>query len=335
MNRIGFRNFISAFALGVALYSGSAAAEETWRIGTVVAPPSTLGVIVDEMAQSITTATNGAIKGERLQQPNEQEIAQNVIRGRYEMAYISSIGLAPAIPELAVLNIAYLWSSAEERDYVTDKYIVPMVQETLAKNGLTLVRYGEGGWMNLFCRIACVDPEQIKGMKVRISPTASDQMMFTRLGANHVTMTLADFFPSLQQGLVDAGSLTFGFYAVGPAASAAPHYVFTRHGHQSMFLVAHTAYWDKLTEEQRKAIEAAVLPTTEIRQRVANEDKPSAERHLKQGGFVHDLTPEQRAKWEAVVTPGHPELIAALGPRAKEIYDAVAKGKEEFKAMAK
>lgn len=335
MNRNRFLSVVPSFAIAMMLNASSASAAETWRIGTVVAPPSTLGVIVDEIGQSIEEATNGAIKGERLQQPNEQEIAQNVIRGRYEMAYISSIGLAPAIPELAVLNIAYLWSSPEERDYVTDKYVVPIVEDILAENGLTLVRYGEGGWMNLFCRTACVEPGQIRGMKVRISPTASDQMMFTRLGANHVTMTLADFFPSLQQGLVDAGSLTFGFYAAGAAASAAPHYVFTQHGHQSMFLVAHTRYWNQLPEEQRKAIEAAILPTSEIRQRVAEEDAPTEKRHLAQGGFVHQLTPEQRAEWAAVVTPGHADLIAGFGPRAQEIYDAVMKGKAEFEAMSK
>jgi TRAP-type C4-dicarboxylate transport system substrate-binding protein len=335
MNRNGIASYISALAISLLMQAGSAAAQENWRIGTVVAPPSTLGIIVDEIGASITKATKGAIKGERFTQPNEQEIAQNVIRGRYEMAYISATGLAPAIPEMGVLNMAYLWSSAEERDYVTDKYVVPIVADILSKNGLSLVRSGEGGWMNLFCKTACLDPEQIKGMKVRISPTASDRMMFTRLGANHVTTTLADFFPSLQQGVVDAGSLTFGFYVVGPAASAAPHYVFTRHGHQPMFLVAHSAYWNKLRDEQRKAIEAAVLPTSEIRQRIAGEDAPSAERHKKQGGHVHNLTVEQRAKWEARITPGHAELIGSFGPRAKEIYDAVAKGKKEFQAKAK
>jgi TRAP-type C4-dicarboxylate transport system substrate-binding protein len=96
-----------------------ASAQDAWKIGTVVAPPSMLGVIVDDLAKQITEATKGGISAERFQQPNEQEIAQNVIRGRYEMAYISATGLAPAIPEMGVMNIPFLWSSAEERDYVT------------------------------------------------------------------------------------------------------------------------------------------------------------------------------------------------------------------------
>ncbi|RDV04707.1 TRAP transporter substrate-binding protein [Undibacter mobilis] len=332
-----FRRILSSVAVLAAslLAHGSANAQENWRIGTVVAPPSVLGIMVDEMAASITKTTNGAIKAERFQQPNEQEIAQNVIRGRYEMAFISATGLAPAIPAMGVLNLAYLWSSPEERDYVYDKYVVPLVTDLLAKNGLTLVRTGDGGWMNLFCKAACVSPEQMSGMKVRISPTASDRMMFSRLGANYVTMTLADFFPSLQQGVVDAGSLTFGFYVATPAAAAAPNYVFTRHGHQPMFLVVHTKYWEKLTADQRKAIEASILPTSEIRRRVGEEDVPTEARLKTMGGHAYHLTAEQRAKWAAVVVPGQPEVVQSFGPVAKDIYDAVLKGKEEFRTKAK
>src|SRR5512139_582937 len=105
----------------VTFASAPATAQDTWKIGTVVAPPSMLGLIVDDLAKQVTDTTNGTIKAERFQQPNEQEIAQNVIRGRYEMAYISATGLAPAIPEMGVMNIRCLWSSAQERDYVSDK----------------------------------------------------------------------------------------------------------------------------------------------------------------------------------------------------------------------
>jgi TRAP-type C4-dicarboxylate transport system substrate-binding protein len=328
-------SFIATCFVGLLLQAGPATSQENWRIGTVVAPPSVLGIMVDEIAAAITKASNGLIKAERFQQSNEQEIAQNVIRGRYEMAYISATGLAPAIPAMGVLNTAYLWSSPEERDYVIDKHVAPVVADLLSKSGLTLVRTGEGGWMNLFCRTACVAPEQVKGMRIRISPTASDRMMFTRLGANHVTMTLADFFPSLQQGLVDAGSLTFGFYVATPAAAAAPNYVFTRHGHQPMFLVAHSKYWNKIPAAQRKAIEDAILATSEIRRRVAEEDEPSEARLTKIGGHAHRLTAEQRAKWAAIVTPGHEELVKTFDPQAKQLYDAVVKGKKEFRAAAK
>lgn len=335
MNRRSLVSYVAVAMTTVFLQANSVAAPETWRIGTVIAPPAVLGVIVDEMAASITKATGGEIKGERIQQRNEQEIAQNVMRGRYEMSYMSVAGIAPAIPELAVLSMPYLWESTQERDYVTDKFAVPLVAKILADHGLTLVRYGEGGWINMFCRTACTEPETLKGMKVRISATAGDRMMFSRLGANYVNMTLGDFFAGLQQGIVDAGALTFGFYVSGPPARPAPHYVFTEHSQLAMFLIAHRAYWDRLPEERRKAIENALISTAEIRKRVADEDIPATKRQLSQGGFVHALTPAQRAKWAALVTPGHAELVESFGPRGRQLYDEIVKGKEEFRKTKK
>jgi TRAP-type C4-dicarboxylate transport system substrate-binding protein len=305
---------------------------ETWRIGTVVAPPSMLGVLVDEMAAAIGRATNGTLRAERYQQPNEQEIAQNVLRGRYEMAYISSTGLAPAIPELGVLNMPFLWASEAERDSVTDRVVTPLVAQFLANRGLSLVRYGEAGWTNLFCATACTRPEMMRGMKVRVSPTAGDRMMFERLGSNGSTMSLADFYPALQQGVVAAGTLTFSFYLIGPAAQAAPHYVFTQHSHQPAFLVANTGRWNRIPAEQRSAIEAAVAPVSELRRRVAEDEIPKMEQHRGRGGFVHVLNDEERHAWAQVITPGHDGLIAGFGGRARELYEAIQRGRQEYAA---
>jgi TRAP-type C4-dicarboxylate transport system substrate-binding protein len=314
------------------LASTGTSAQETWKIGTVVAPPSMLGVIVDDLARQITEATQGVVKAERFQQPNEQEIAQNVIRGRYEMAYISATGVAPAIPEMGVMNIPFLWSSAEERDYVTDKFAVPLIAQILESKGLVLVRSGEAGWTNMFCKTACTTPDKLKGMKMRVSPTAGDKMMFGRLGSNGVTMTLADFYPALEQGVVNGGTLTFSFYLIGPASSSAPHYIFTQHAHQPAYLVANKTAWAKVTVEQRAAIDKALLTADAMRKRVQDDEVPKRQVHKSKGGFVHDLTPEQRAEWAKVIVPGHEALVASYGGRAKELYDLIQKGKTEFKA---
>jgi TRAP-type C4-dicarboxylate transport system substrate-binding protein len=291
-----------------------------------------LGVIVDDLAKQITEATGGAIKTERFQQPNEQEIAQNVVRGRYEMAYISATGLAPAIPEMGVMNIPFLWSSAQERDYVSDKFAAQLIGQILDAKGLVLVRAGEAGWTSMFCKTACTSPDTLKGMKMRVSPTAGDKMMFERLGSNGVTMTLADFYPALQQGVVNGGTLTFSFYLIGPAASSAPHYVFTQHSHQPAYLVANKAAWAKVTPEQRAAIDKALLTAQVMRKRVHDDEVPKREMHKSKGGFVHDLTQEQRAEWAKVIVPGHEALVASYGGRAKELYDLIQKGKAEFNA---
>ena len=209
-----------AVALAAAALGSHAAAQEAWKIGTVVAPPSMLGVIVDESAAAIGKATGGKITAERFQNPNEQELTQNILRGRLEMGYISATGMAVAVPEMGVLNMPYLWRSEGERDYVLDKVIPPLLEQILAARGITLVKIGEAGWTSLFCKTACTTPDKMKGMKMRVSPTAGAKLFADRLGVNGAGMSLADFYPALQQGVVDAGDLTFSWYAVDRSGQA-------------------------------------------------------------------------------------------------------------------
>lgn len=320
-------------ALALVLSVGTATAQQAWKIGTVVAPPSMLGIIVDEGAASIKNSTAGRISAERHQIANEQEIAQNLIRGRIEMAYISATGLGVAVPEMGVLNTPYLWTSEKERDYVSDKFVAPFLETLLGSKGLTLVKPAEAGWTNLFCKTACTTPDKMKGMKMRVSPTAAAKMFAERIGVNGVGMSLADFYPALQQGVVDAGDLTFSFYLIGPAASAAPHYVFTRHNHQPAYWLAHKATWDKVPPADQAAIVKGLPSTVEARARVAGDEAKKIEQFKAKGGFPHELTDAERAGWAKVVVPGQKALIDSFGGRAKEMFETIQKGKKEFAAL--
>lgn len=320
-----------AVALAAAGMAAHAAAD-AWKIGTVVAPPSMLGIIVDEGAAAIGKATGGKVTAERFQNPNEQELTQNILRGRLEMGYISATGMAVAVPEMGVLNMPYLWRSEEERDYVLDRVAQPMLEQILQSRGLVLVKVGEAGWTNLFCKTACTSPDKMKGMKMRVSPTAGAKLFAERLGVNGSGMSLADFYPALQQGVVDAGDLTFSFYLIGPAAQAAPHYVFTRHNHQPAFFIAHKATWDKLPADQQKAIVAALPDPATSRKRINADEEPKKAMHKSKGGFIHELTDAQRAEWAKVVEPGLPQLAESYGGRAKELFALIQKGKQDFAA---
>jgi TRAP-type transport system periplasmic protein len=64
---------------------------------------------------------------------------------------------------------------------------------------------GEVGWNDVVCKKACLTPDAVKGMKVRVAPSPASKMFWTSLGANGVQMPLSELFPALQSGLVDGG----------------------------------------------------------------------------------------------------------------------------------
>lgn len=325
---------LSAIALTCAAVgvTTSAWAQKTWKIGSAAQPGTVLVQFVDETAQKIGENSKGELKAERLFIGNEQEATQQVVRGRIEIGSISYTGTSVLVPEASVLNMPYLWVSTAEKDFVTDKFALPVLRKIFEAKGLVILGLGEVGWNDVVCKKACLTPDTVKGMKVRISPSPASKMFWTSLGANGVQMPLSELFPALQSGLVDAADLPFPYYVTTPAAQSAPHYVLTQHLHHGSLIVANKAAWDALTPAQKQAVQASVPDANRMRRAVEAELKPKMDDFKKKGGFVHELTAAQRAEWRKLVQPNQEALLKDMGPAAPELWAAIQKGKAEYAA---
>lgn len=317
---------------GLAATTSAAWAQKTWKVGSAAQPGTVLLSFVDELTQKVAAGTKGEIKMERLFIGSEQETVQQVVRGRLEIGSISYTGAAGLIPEASVLNMPYLWLNAAERDFVTDKHALPVMKKIYEAKGLVILGLGEVGWNDVVCKTACLTPASVKGMKVRVSPSAASKMFWSSLGSNGVQMPLTELFPALQSGLVDAADLPFPYYVTTPAAQSAPHYVLTQHLHHGSTIVMNKALWDGLSPDLRKAVTGAVPEVARMRKAVDDEVKPKMEEFKKKGGFVHELTTAQRAEWRKLVEPNQEQLVKDIGGAAPELWAAIQKGKKEYAA---
>ncbi len=305
---------------------------DDWKLGSPVRPPNVMSQFIDTLSEGTRAGTDGNINIELNHNFNEQAIVDQLIRGRLQMAYVSAIGLSVAVPEMKMLAAPYIWDNDEQRNFVTDEKLQPMLEEILADKGLALVRFGEAGWSNVYCKFACTDPDSLSGIKSRVSPNDAAKTFWDQMDTNGVQLPLTETWPALQSGVVDVGDLTFSFYLITPAAEVAPHYVFTKHIHTPALFVANKQLWDSLTEEERQIIRDSAPTTQEMRDIIiANEDVVAKE-FIEKGGNVHYLTDEQRTKWREKVVDGLPAFVDGLGGRSRELYELIEAGKAEFAA---
>jgi TRAP-type C4-dicarboxylate transport system substrate-binding protein len=284
------------------------------------------------VADKLTKSSNGEIKAERLFVGNEQEIVAQLVRGRIELAAISSNASSVLIPEMSLLYMPYLWSSDAERDFVTDNYAVPVMKKLFEAKGILLLEMGDVGWSDVFCKKACLTPADVKGMKVRVTPSSTSKLFWGALDTNGVQMPLSELFPALQSGLVEAGDLPFMFYITTPAAQSAPHFVRTRHQHLAATLLMNKALFHKLKPEQQKMVMDARWDVAQLRKATVDTEQPKIAEFRAKGGFVHELTPAQRAEWAKLVEPHRHKLVAEIGGAAPQLWAAIQKGKQEFAA---
>jgi TRAP-type C4-dicarboxylate transport system substrate-binding protein len=316
----------AAFALAAA----SAQAQTSLKIASAAQPGSVLIGFVDETADKINKGSNGALKAERLFIGSEQEITTQVARGRLEMGSISYTGTSVLIPEAALLNMPYLWKSDAERDFVTDNFALPVMKKIFESKGMVILGLGDVGWNDVVCKKACLTPADVKGMKVRVSPAPSSKMFWGSLGTNGVQMPLSELFPALQSGLVEGADLPFLYYITTPAAQSAPHYVMTRHLHHGSTFVINKGVWDKLTPDQQKLVAGARPDVARVRKEVHDTETPKMAEFKAKGGFVHELTPAQRAEWAKLVEPNQQKMVDEIGGQSAELWAAIQKGKQEY-----
>ncbi len=299
-------------------------------MGSAAQPGTVLLGFVDEFTQKVAANTKNEIKVERLFIGSEQEATQQVVRGRIEIGSISYTGTSGLVPEAAVLNMPYVWNSTAEKDFVTDKFALPVLRKIYESKGLVLLGLGEVGWNDVVCKKACLTPDSVKGMKVRIAPSPASKMFWTSLNANGVQMPLTELFPGLQSGLVNGADLPFLFYVTTPAAQSAPHYVMTRHYHHPSTFIVNKGLFDGMKPELRAKLLKALPDANWARKQVADTEGPKMKEFVAKGGFVHQLTDAQREAWAAVIRPGQAEMVQAIGGKAQEVMDALNNGKKAW-----
>ncbi|HQD84734.1 MAG TPA: TRAP transporter substrate-binding protein DctP, partial [Quisquiliibacterium sp.] len=201
------RSLLAAVAAVFAVAQAPASAQMNWKLASAAQPGSPLLGFVEETVSKINAGSNGQIKVERLFIGSEQEIAQQIVRGRVEAAGISMAGIAPLIPEAGLLTTPYLWSGDAERDYVTDNHVLPVLRKIYEAKGVVLLKVSEVGWNDVVYKKPCLSPNDVKGMKVRVGPAPSSKIFWSSVGVNGVQMPLSELFPALQSNLVEAADL--------------------------------------------------------------------------------------------------------------------------------
>lgn len=314
----------------------SAAAQTAVRLSSV-APEGTPWI--DSMTRyqaAVAEASGGALDVQLYpsgQLGDELQTLSQIRRGRIEGGFISSAALAGVIPEVAMVETPFLWSSAEELDAVIDGTLFEAFQPLFAERDLILVDLLEVGWIHILANRPVIMPEDARDLRPRAVETAASQGFWRRLGANAVALPYTDVLPSLQTGLVNGtdNDLVSMFFA--EFYTAAPYLTLTHHSYNFGALVLSKRWFDSLPAEQQ----AALLHTPEgERARSRAEVRGLQDWIVGQmrdaGVTIAELDETQRAAWLQAMDGFEAELAAEQGGQSAAIAARIAEAQAAFAA---
>ena len=94
--------------------------------------------------------------------------------------------------------------------------------------------------------------EDLKGLKVRVQATATEDTMFPAYGAQTVHMPFGSVYTSLQTGVVDVAENGVNVYLVNKHYEVAPVLSMTEHEANNAIIWISDKLWQSLTAEQKQ-----------------------------------------------------------------------------------
>jgi TRAP-type transport system periplasmic protein len=251
----------------------------------------------------------------------EPQILQLVRSGDIDFAIVSSANTSTISPQAGVMSLHFLFRS---EDHMTKAVADPKVFEAIhdmiddTAQGIHAIGLGTQGFRNMYGKKEVHKVEDLKGYKVRVQATATEDAMFAAYGAQTVHMPFGSVYTSLQTGVVDFGENGVNVYLINKHYEVAPVLSMTEHEANNAIVWISDRLWQSLNAEQKQWVMTAARDVSLQEPKKAFELERSAATKLQKLG-VKIVADVDKAGFQKVADPYLDKLAKELGPHADKI----------------
>jgi len=321
---------LTAAVLGAVLVATAASAQEVKRYRFAYDQPRTTGygVVGDVFADKLKELSKGTMVIEQYpgaQLGQEPQVLQMIKSGDVDFCISASANAATLSPQAGVMSLHFLFRSEDHlRKAIADpgvaKAVRDMIEDTV--QGAHVIGLATLGLRNMYGRTEVHKIDDIKGKKVRVQATATEDTMFPAYGAQTVHMPFGSVYTSLQTGVVDFGENGVNVYLVNKHYEVAPVLSITEHEANNSLVWISDKLWSSLTPEQKQWVQAAADEVNRVQPAKALDLEHQSETKLKSIGVkvVRDV---DKSGFTKVAAPYLDKLANDLGPHAAKIQKLI------------
>jgi tripartite ATP-independent transporter DctP family solute receptor len=329
---LGSSNAVRLLALGLAVVGWSCAAwgQEVRHFRFAYDQPRTTGygIAGDIFAERLKELSKGTMlidqyPGAQLGQ--EPQVLQLMKSGDIEFCITSSANAATLSPQAGVMSLHFLFRSEDHlKKALADAKVVQalkdMIEDTV--QGGHVLAVITLGLRNMYSKKEIRKVEDMKGLKVRVQATATEDLMFPAYGAQTVHMPFGSVYTSLQTGVVDVAENGVNVYLANKHYEVAPVLSMTEHEANNNFVWISDKLWKSLTPEQKGWVTAAADEVGRTQPAKSIDLEHQSADKLKAIG-VKVVTDVDKSGFIRIAAPYRDQLAKELGPHAVKIKDLI------------
>src|ERR1700720_1457123 len=317
-------------AVSAIMMAASAPAQEAKHYRFAYDQPKTTGygILGDIFANKLKELSKGTMlidqyPGAQLGQ--EPQVLQLVKSGDIEFCISSSANAATVSPQAGVMSLHYLFRS---EDHLVKAMADPKLSDACkamiadSVQGARIIALSTLGLRNMYARREIRKIEDMKGLKVRVQATPTEDTMFPAYGAQTVHMPFGSVYTSLQTGVVDVAENGVNVYLVNKHYEVAPVLSMTEHEANNNVVWISDKLWKSLTDEQKKWVTTAADEVGRNQPPKSRELEHQSADKLK-GIGVKIVTDVDKSGFAKIAAPYLDKLAKDLGPHAVKIKDLI------------
>ncbi|HXZ21355.1 MAG TPA: TRAP transporter substrate-binding protein [Pseudolabrys sp.] len=286
------------------------------------------GVGAEMFNKKLTELSNGTLSINQYpsaQLGTEAQTMQKVQTGDIDFVLLSTANASTAQPESGVFSIHFIFrDEAHAIKVLGDPSVIAAMKELYAAKitGAHMIGLGCQGLRHMYGKKPVQTVADLKGIKMRVQATVTEDTTFPAYGAQVVHMPFGEVYTSLQTGVVDMAENGINNYLINKHYEPAPVLSLTEHEANNAALFVSDKVWSSLTDEQKKWVQAAADEVSKNEPTVAFKLEHEALAKLEKIG-VKVVKDVDKSGFAQISKPIQDKLAKDLGPHAEKVLALV------------
>jgi tripartite ATP-independent transporter DctP family solute receptor len=318
---------IIAIILVLSVIGSVQAKELVFKLGQVLPAEHSWGICSSGFAEEVTKRTEGRVTIEvyhNAQLGNEKDMVEGLQLGTLQMGLIGGGSFQDLEPKMGIANLPYAWEDHFHAYRAFDGELGDKLLDLLAKKGIVGLSWWENGFRNITNNKRSINtPEDLKGLKLRVTPIKMRLDTFNALEALPVPMPFSELYSALQQGVVDGQENPLAIIYSNHFYEVQKYLSMTGHIWGTAILVISEKDWNKVSPEDKVIIEETAKKWADEQRKMIRDAEDDLKSKLAEKGMI--INEVDKAPFIAKVQPVWVEYEETFGKDFIELIDKYRK----------
>ncbi len=255
----------------------------------------------------------------------EPQMLQKMRAGDIDFVITSTANASTVAPQAGVFSLHFIFRDQQHLQKVLADPAVAQEFRAMIKDsvqGAHVLGLLTMGMRNMYSKKEVHSMADVKGEKVRVQATKTEDTLFPAYGAQTVHMPFGEVYTSLQTGVVNIAENGVNVYLANKHYEVAPILSMTEHEANNNCIWVSDKTWNSLTPQQQQWVQAAADEVSRKEPAMALKlEKDSADKLKTMGVKIVDNV--DKTEFMKAAAPVQDQLAAELGPHAVKLLQLV------------